>query len=70
MYNNKEWARETKRYRIIEHQLRDKSVFVVEWNDRWLFNRWGRWHAKFQTLSLEEAITKIQKIVSFKLKNK
>ena len=28
------------RYRIIEHTLRDKSVFVVEWNDRWFFGIW------------------------------
>ena len=31
----KEYNNEMTRYRIIEHQLRDKSVFVVEWNDRW-----------------------------------
>jgi len=67
MSTNKKWDKESKRYRIIEHQLRDKSVFVVEWNDKWLFNRWGRWHEKFQTLSLEEAITKIQKLVSLKI---
>jgi hypothetical protein len=56
------------RYRIIEHTLRDKSVFVVEWNDRWFFGIWGRWHERFHCLTLEEAINKIQRLI--KIKNK
>jgi hypothetical protein len=42
-----EYNNEMARYRIIEHTLRDKSVFVVEWNDRWFFGIWGRWHERF-----------------------
>lgn len=67
MKNNKRWTREMKRYRIIEHQHRDKSVFIVEWNDKWFFGLWGRWHGKFQTLKIEEAISKIHRLVSLKL---
>ena len=62
-YNN-----EMTRYRIIEHTLRDKSVFVVEWNDRWFFGIWGRWHERFHCFTLEEAIKKIQRLI--KIKNK
>jgi len=62
-YNN-----EMTRYRIIEHTLRDKSVFVVEWNDRWFFGIWGRWHERFHCFTLEEAISKIQRLI--KIKNK
>jgi hypothetical protein len=57
-----------KRYRIIEHTLRDKSVFVVEWNDRWFLGIWGRWHERFHCFTLEEAINKIQRLI--KIKNK
>ena len=57
-----------KRYQIIEHSLRGKSVYIVQWNDKWFFGIWGRWHDKFQTLSIEEAITKIHKLVTLKLK--
>ena len=57
-----------KRYRIIEHTLRDKSVFVVEWNDRWFLGIWGRWHERFHCFTLEEAINKIQTLI--KIKNK
>jgi hypothetical protein len=60
-----EYNNEMARYRIIEHTLRDKSVFVVEWNDRWFF---GRWHERFHCFKLEEAIEKIQRLI--KIKNK
>ena len=56
------------RYRIIEHTLRDKSVFVVEWNDRWFFGIWGRWHPKVQPLTIQEAIRTIHRLVTLKLK--
>ena len=61
------WSKEMKRYRILEHQLRGESVFTVEWNDRWFFGLWGRWHSKFHTTSLEEAVKKIHRLVSLKL---
>jgi hypothetical protein len=61
------WDKEMKRYRILEHQLRGESVYTVEWNDKWLFGIWGRWHSKFHTTTLEEAIEKIQRLVSLKL---
>lgn len=67
MKENKSWDRETKRYRIIQHELRSESVYIVEWNDRWFFGLWGRWHPKFQTLTLEDAIEKIQRLVALKL---
>lgn len=67
MNERKRWDREANRYRIFEHQLRGESVFIVEWNDRWFFGLWGRWHPKFQTLTLEEAINKIQRLVKLKL---
>jgi hypothetical protein len=65
---NKRWNREMKRYRVMEHTLRDKSVFIIEWNDRWFFGIWGRWHPKVQTLTIQEAIRTIHKLVTFKLK--
>lgn len=68
MKSNRMWRREMKRYRIMEHELRGESVFTVEWNDKWFLGLWGRWHAKFHTKTLEEAIDKIQKIVSLKIK--
>ena len=68
METNKRWIKEAKRYRILEHQLRGKSVFVVEWNDRWFLGLWGRWHSKLQTLTLEEAVQKIQRLISIKTK--
>jgi len=61
------YHKEIKRYRIIEHTLRDKSVFVVEWNDKWFFGLWGRWHPKFQTLSMEEAVQTIQRLAHKKI---
>ena len=67
MINNKRYKREMKRYRIIQHELRGESFFVVEWNDRWFLGIWGRWHGKFQTLKIEEAISKIHRLVSRKL---
>ena len=67
MKNDKNWNRETKRYRIIQHELRSESVYIVEWNDKWFFGLWGRWHPKFQTLTLEDAIEKIQRLVALKL---
>ena len=67
MIENKKYQKEMRRYRIIEHELRGKSVFVVEWNDRWFFGLWGNWHGKFQTLKIEEAISKIHRLVSLKI---
>ena len=61
------FQREMKRYRIIEHELRGESVFIVEWNDKWFLGLWGRWHPKFQTLNVEDAITKIHRLVSLKI---
>jgi len=52
----------------MEHTLRDKSVFIIEWNDKWFFGILGRWHPKVQTLTLEEAIRTIHKLVTLKLK--
>ena len=62
----KKYNSEMTRYRIIEHQLRDKSVFVVEWNDRWLFGIWGSWHERFHCLELEEAMSKIRRLIKIK----
>jgi hypothetical protein len=67
MLNSKRYHKEMKRYRIIQHEHRGESVFIVEWNDRWFFGLWGRWHGKFQTLKIEEAISKIHRLVSLKL---
>jgi RNase P/RNase MRP subunit p29 len=67
MKNDKNWNREMKRYRILQHELRGESFFVVEWNDKWFLGLWGRWHPKFQTLKIEEAISKIQRLVALKL---
>jgi RNase P/RNase MRP subunit p29 len=65
--SDRSFQREMKRYRIIEHELRGESVFIVEWNDRWFLGLWGRWHPKFQTLKVEDAITKIHRLVSLKI---
>jgi len=70
MLNSRRYQREMKRYRIIEHEHRGDSVFIVEWNDRWFLGLWGRWHGKFQTLKIEEAISKIHRLVSLKLSKK
>jgi RNase P/RNase MRP subunit p29 len=70
MLNSKRYQKEMKRYRIIEHEHRGKSVFIVEWNDKWVLGLWGRWHGKFQTLKIEEAISKIHRLVSLKLSKK
>ena len=67
MINNKRYQNEMKRYRILQHELRGESVFTVEWNDRWFLGLWGRWHGKFQTLKIEEAISKIHRLVALKL---
>jgi hypothetical protein len=67
---NKARARELKRYRIIEHEHRGESVFIVEWNDRWFLGLWGRWHGKFQTLKIEDAISKINRLVDLKVYKK
>ena len=67
MINNKYWKREMSRYRIIEHELRGDSIFIVEWNDKWFFWMCGRWQPKFQTLKVEDAISKIQRLVSLKI---
>lgn len=67
MSDNKRYQKEMKRYRIIEHTLRGDSVFIVEWNDRWFLGLWGNWHPKFQTLKLEEAISKIHRLVNLKI---
>jgi len=67
MRDDKKWNREMKRYRIIEHTLRGESLFIVEWNDKWFLGLWGRWHPKFQSLKIEEAISKIQRLVALKL---
>lgn len=64
--DSKKYNSEMTRYRIIEHQLRDKSVFVVEWNDRWLFGIWGSWHERFHCFELEEAMAKIQRLIKIK----
>ena len=61
------WTREMRRYRIIEHRLRDKSVYTVEWNDRWFLGLCGRWHEKFHTLDMEDAIKTIQRLVHKKI---
>ena len=61
------WTREMKRYRILQHELRGESVFTVEWNDRWFLGIWGRWHEKFHSTSLEDAIRKIQRLVHIKI---
>jgi len=66
--SSRRWKREMKRYRIIEHEHRGESVFIVEWNDRWFLGLWGRWHGKFQTLELEDAVNKIYRLVSLKTK--
>jgi len=65
----KEYNNEMTRYRIIEHQLRDKSVFVVEWNDRWFFGRWGTWNERFNCFKKEEEIEKIQRLIKIKSKS-
>lgn len=67
MPTNNKWDKEMKRYRIIEHELRGESVFVVEWNDKWFFGIWGKWHDKFHSSSLEEAIKKIHRLVTLKV---
>ena len=67
MIENKKYQKEMRRYRIIEHTLRGESVYVVEWNDRWVLGIWGIWHPKFQTLKLEEAISKIHRLVNLKI---
>lgn len=67
MNKDKRWEREMLRYRIIEHELRGESVYVVEWNDKWFLGLWGRWHPKFQSLKIEEAISKIQRLVALKV---
>lgn len=66
MNKDKRWEREMIRYRIIEHELRGESVYVVEWNDKWFLGLWGRWHPKFQTTSLEESVKKIHRLVTLK----
>jgi RNase P/RNase MRP subunit p29 len=66
--SSRRWKREMKRYRIIEHEHRGESVFIVEWNDRWFLGLWGRWHGKFQTLKIEDAVNKIHRLVSLKTK--
>lgn len=66
MKSDKRWNKEMKRYRILQHELRGESVYIVEWNDKWLFGFWGRWHPKFQTTSLEDAIKKIHRLVTLK----
>jgi RNase P/RNase MRP subunit p29 len=68
MSDNKRYQKEMKRYRIIEHELRGESVFIVEWNDRWFLGLWGRWHPKFQTLKVEDAISKIHRLTALKAK--
>jgi hypothetical protein len=70
MRTDKTWIREINRYRILEHQLRDDSVYIVEWNDRWFFGLWGRWHSKFHSNTLEDAIKKIHRLASIKLSKK
>ena len=70
MTKEKRYHKEMKRYRIIEHELRGDSVYIVEWNDRWFLGLWGRWHSKFQTLKLEEAVDKIHRLVSRKINRK
>ena len=67
MKDDKRWRKEMKRYRIIEHELRGESVFTVEWNDKWFFGIWGRWHDTFHTKSLEQAIKKIHRLAKYKL---
>ena len=67
MNKDKRWQKEMIRYRIIEHELRGESVYVVEWNDKWFLGLWGRWHPKFQSLNIEEAISKIQRLVALKI---
>lgn len=67
MPTNNKWKREMIRYRIIEHELRGESVFIVEWNDKWFFGIWGRWHNVFHSSSLEEAVKKIQRLVNLKV---
>ena len=67
MKSDKVWTREMKRYRILQHELRGESVYIVEWNDRWFFGLWGRWHEKFHSKTIEEAIKKIHRLVSLKV---
>ena len=67
MKTDKVWAKEMKRYRILEHQLRGESVYTVEWNDKWFLGLWGRWHSKFHTRTIEEAVKKIHRLVSLKV---
>jgi hypothetical protein len=67
MKSDKVWTREIKRYRILQHELRGESVYTVEWNDRWFFGLWGRWHEKFHSNTIEEAIKKIHRLVSLKV---
>jgi len=61
------WTKEMRRYRIIQHTLRGESVYIVEWNDRWFLGLWGRWHEKFHSRTIEEAIKKIHRLVHIKL---
>jgi RNase P/RNase MRP subunit p29 len=67
MKSDKVWTREMKRYRILQHELRGESVYIVEWNDKWFLGLWGRWHEKFHSRTIEEAIKKIHRLVSLKV---
>ena len=67
MKSDKVWTREMKRYRILQHELRGESVYTVEWNDKWFLGLWGRWHEKFHSRTIEEAIKKIHRLVSLKV---
>jgi hypothetical protein len=65
--SDKDWVKEMRRYRILEHQLRGESIYTIEWNDKWFLGLWGRWHPKFHTKTLENAIKKIHRLIKYKL---
>jgi hypothetical protein len=58
------------RYRIIQTSVRDNSIYIVQWNDRWFFGLYGFWHDKFMCSTLEEAKLKIKRIIEISKKNK
>ena len=57
-----------KRFRILETTIKNKSTFVVQWNDRCFFGLFGFWHVKHICNSIEECKEMIHRIV--RIKNK
>ena len=54
-----------KRFRIIETIVKNKSTFVIQWNDRWFFGLWGFWHDKMICDNLDECKEMIHRFVSY-----